>query len=178
MEVPYYPKLWQPQLRTSSCAKMAAFYSHLPTIFFTKSSVSPTLVLIIKPPLIDQNTCQSSDLGSIDETSPFNIYLHATQSCCSTTLKLFAARPWTALGPARVGSLRREWNKEYNGVQKHTLICCSYLKDSPMTSRRIRVRAGGCTTALLILVYHFKGTKTSVDAWHFGIELQWLPTNW
>ncbi|KAL5853918.1 hypothetical protein ACOSQ3_009036 [Xanthoceras sorbifolium] len=53
-------------------------------------------------------------------------------------------------------------------------LCCHFLKDSSMTSRRIRVRVGGCT-AYSSVVDLKPGYST--DSWNYGIELQWVPPN-
>ncbi|GFZ07189.1 hypothetical protein Acr_19g0001260 [Actinidia rufa] len=54
------------------------------------------------------------------------------------------------------------------------MLCCTYLKDSAMTSHRIRVRVGGCTAYTSVVDLK---PGDSVESWNYGIELQWLPPN-
>ncbi|PIN08833.1 hypothetical protein CDL12_18590 [Handroanthus impetiginosus] len=62
--------------------------------------------------------------------------------------------------------------KAAQGVGCRNTLCCSFLKDSSMTSRRIRVRVGGCTAYTSVV--DFKEGQ-SVEDWPYGIQLQWLP---
>ncbi|KAK6133179.1 hypothetical protein DH2020_033069 [Rehmannia glutinosa] len=130
--------------------------------------------LVIQPPLIVQNTCLSSDLGlngfRIDNNSPFNISR-------SNTVMLFNCSDNILLSPLNCSSTSpcREFEaRAQQGVGCRSTLCCSYLKDSAMTSRRIRVRVGGCTAYTSVV--DFK-PEISVDAWPYGIELQWSPPN-
>ncbi|KAL3516004.1 hypothetical protein ACH5RR_022906 [Cinchona calisaya] len=130
--------------------------------------------LILRPPLIKKNTCQSSDLSlgglRINESSPFNISSRNTVMLfnCSDTI-LLSPLNCSSTSPCR---LFEDKVKEGKGCRN--TLCCSYLKDSSMTSRRIRVRIGGCSAYTSVVDLK---SGDSVDAWHFGIELQWLlPT--
>ncbi|KAL3516003.1 hypothetical protein ACH5RR_022905 [Cinchona calisaya] len=128
--------------------------------------------LIISPPLIQNNTCQSSDLSlgglRINETSPFNISSRNTVMLfnCSGTI-LLSPLNCSSTSPCR---LFEERVKEGKGCQN--TLCCSYLKDSSMTSRHIRVRIGGCSAYTSVVAMK---SGDSIDDWQFGIELQWLP---
>lgn len=130
--------------------------------------------LIISPPLIQKDTCQSSDLPlgglRIDDNSPFNISSRNTVMLfnCSKDI-LLSPLNCSLTSPCR---LFEEKVKEGKGCQN--TLCCSYLKDSSITSRQIRIRIGGCSAYTSVV--DFK-SGDSVNAWHFGIELQWLPPN-
>ncbi|PIN21864.1 hypothetical protein CDL12_05433 [Handroanthus impetiginosus] len=135
-------------------------------------SINPTtMTLIIEPSHINQNNCQSSDLGSngfrIDETSPFNISKR-------NTVMLFNCSNNILLSPLNCSSTSpcRQFEDQAYGCEN--TLCCSYLKDSSMTSHRIRIRAGGCSAYTSVVDLK---PKESVDAWNFGIELQWMPPN-
>lgn len=131
--------------------------------------------LIISPPLIQQNTCQSYDLSvgglRLDENSPFNISSRNTVMLlnCSENI-LLSPLNCSSNSPCR---LFEEKVREASAC-KNTL-CCSFLKDTSMTSHRIRVRVEGCTAYTSVVDI---GLDNSVEKWNFGIELQWLPPNW
>ncbi|KAI3445383.1 hypothetical protein Pfo_002048 [Paulownia fortunei] len=178
MEVPY------PLSTTQDCGKPEyKLYCNNGSLEFVSAgnfsykvlSITPDAYkLIIQPPLIVQNTCLSSDLGSngfkIDDASPFNISK-------INTVMLFNCSENILLSPLNCSSsspCRQFEEKAQQGTGCRNTLCCSYLKDSSMTSRRIRVRVGGCTAYTSVV--DFKPEK-SVDAWPYGIELQWLPPN-
>lgn len=131
--------------------------------------------LIITPPSLIQNynTCQSSDLFiggfRIDENSPFNI-------SSRNTVMLFNCSENILLSPLNCSSIspcRKYEERVLEGRSGcRNTLCCSYLKDASMTSHRIRIRVGGCS-AYTSLVDFKPGDD--VNAWHYGIELQWMP---
>ncbi|KAL5701007.1 hypothetical protein ACHQM5_026390 [Ranunculus cassubicifolius] len=74
---------------------------------------------------------------------------------------------------------------EEGNVCRNTL-CCTFLKDASITSRRIRVRVGGCSayTSIQGLKNRYwaacrtpRKRAESPLVWKYGIELQWLPPN-
>lgn len=129
---------------------------------------------IVSPPMIINNTCFSSDLGlgglGLDENSPFNI-------STDNTVLLFNCSQNILLSPLNCSknSLCREFEDKVETARgcKDTL-CCSYLKDASMMSHRIRVRIGGCTAYTSVVDLK---PGDSIDAWNYGIELQWVPPN-
>ncbi|CAI9781736.1 unnamed protein product [Fraxinus pennsylvanica] len=129
--------------------------------------------LVISPPLIQKNTCQSPDLSlggfKIDENSPFNISSH-------NTVMLFNCSENILLSPLNCSSKSQCRQFEERVVQGNgcrNTLCCSFLKDSAMTSHRIRLRTGGCTAYTSVI--NLKPGDIAVDAWNYGIQLQWLP---
>ena len=138
-------------------------------------SINPSAhKLTISPPVINKNSCESSDLAfgglKLDENSPFNISSH-------NTVMLLNCSENILLSPLNCSSnsLCRQFEEmvvEGSGC-KNTL-CCAYLKDSAMTSQRIRVRVGGCTAYTSVVDLKLGDT---VKSWNYGIELQWLPPN-
>ncbi|XP_071740500.1 wall-associated receptor kinase-like 20 [Rutidosis leptorrhynchoides] len=125
--------------------------------------------LVIRPPFISKDTCQSSDLQvggfKLDDDSVFNISSRNTVLLlnCSDNILL------SPLNCSSISICRQFEDKE--GACAGSL-CCSYLKDASMTNHRIRVRVEGCS-AYTSMVNIKPGA--SVDTWNFGIELQWLP---
>lgn len=141
--------------------------------FYNILSINPRAnKLVISPPMILKNTCYSSDLSlgglRLDENSPFNI---STRN----TVMLFNCSENILTSPLNFSSnsLCRlyEANVEEGSGCKGTL-CCHFLKDSAMTSHRIRVRLGGCTAYSAVADVN-PGENTAL--WKYGIELQWLP---
>ncbi|KAF8015971.1 hypothetical protein BT93_H1500 [Corymbia citriodora subsp. variegata] len=141
-------------------------------IYYEVLSIDPSAAkLVISPPMIQNNTCNSSDLSvgglSLDENLPFNISTHNTVillNCSSTIL----------LSPLNCSSNSFCRVYEDNVVEARecrNTLCCHYLKDSAMTSHRIRIRAGGCT-AYTSVVNIKPGDP--VSSWNYGIELQWV----
>ncbi|XP_054800342.1 wall-associated receptor kinase-like 20 [Prosopis cineraria] len=130
--------------------------------------------LVIKPPVILKDTCCTSDLREggllLDEKLPFNI---STQN----VVMLFNCSDNILQSPLNcsLNSICREFEqkvKEGRGCMD--TLCCHYLKDSAMTSHRIRVRLGGCTAYTSVVDSE---PHDSVASWNYGIELQWLPPN-
>ncbi|KAJ8772009.1 hypothetical protein K2173_027186 [Erythroxylum novogranatense] len=125
--------------------------------------------LVISPPLIQEHTCYSSDLGlgglNLDENLPFNI---STRN----TVMLFNCSDSILLSPLNCSStsLCRQFEEIDAARGCRDTLCCQYLKDSSMTSHRIRI--GGCT-AYTSLVDVRPGDP--IDAWNYGIELKWFP---
>lgn len=143
--------------------------------FYQILSINPSAYkFIIRPPLIQKNTCYSSDLDVggllLDENSPFNISTHNTVMLfnCSETILL------SPLNCSSVSPCRQFEKVEAEGGCIDTL-CCSFLKDSAMTSHRIRVRVGGCTAYTSVVDFN---PDRTVESWNYGIELQWVPPNW
>ncbi|XWS42350.1 hypothetical protein CRYUN_Cryun16bG0007100 [Craigia yunnanensis] len=127
--------------------------------------------LVISPPLIEENTCYSSDLDLggllLDENLPFNI---STRN----TVMLFNCSDNILLSPLNCSSSSfcREFEDVGEGCACKGTLCCHFLKDASMTSHRIRVRLGGCTAYTSVVD---KQPDDPIELWNFGIELQWLP---
>ncbi|KAI3707768.1 hypothetical protein L2E82_36575 [Cichorium intybus] len=125
--------------------------------------------LVIRPPIIEKDTCQSSDLHvggfKLEDDSPFTISSH-------NTVLLFNCSKNILLSPLNcsASSICRQFEEEKSMCMGS--LCCSFLKDASMTNHRIRVRVEGCT-AYTSMVDIKPGA--SIDSWNFGIELQWLP---
>lgn len=123
---------------------------------------------VISPPSIDPNSCISSDLLDgglqIDEKSPFNISNR-------NTVLLFNCSDSLLLSPQNCSSksVCRKFERTDNGASCRKTLCCSYLKDSPSLSRRIRVRTGVCTAYTSVVDINENEEPSS---WNFGIELQ------
>lgn len=137
-------------------------------------NISPyTSRLIISPPSIQKHSCQSSDLSlngfKIDENSPFNI-------SSRNTIMLFNCSENILLSPLNCSSSSpcRRFEEANEGKNCNNTLCCSYLKDASMTSHRIRIRDQGCTAYISFV--DFKAEE-SINAWRYGIELQWIPPN-
>ncbi|XP_059654403.1 wall-associated receptor kinase-like 20 [Cornus florida] len=129
--------------------------------------------LIISPPSIQENTCQSSDLTlgglSLDEESPFNISTRNTVMLlnCSKNILL------SPLNCSSNSLCRLFEDKVVMGRGCKNTLCCTYLKDASMTSHRIRIRVGGCSAYTSIVDIK----SESPESWNYGVELQWLPPN-
>ncbi|KAI4301736.1 hypothetical protein L6164_034983 [Bauhinia variegata] len=130
--------------------------------------------LVINPPDILKDTCYSTDLSQggllLDESSPFNISTH-------NTVMLFNCSDNILLSPLNcsLNSICRQFEEKVEqGSGCVDTLCCNFLKDSAMTSHRIRARVGGCTAYTSLV--DFKPDDT-LDSWNYGIELQWLPSN-
>ncbi|XVF05990.1 hypothetical protein REPUB_Repub06bG0009400 [Reevesia pubescens] len=128
--------------------------------------------LVISPPLIEENTCYSSDLDVggllLDENLPFNI---STRN----TVMLFNCSDNFLLSPLNCSSssfCRQFEDVGRKGYGCKGTLCCHFLKDASMTSHRIRVRLGGCTAYTSVVD---KQPDDPIEFWNFGIELQWLP---
>lgn len=128
--------------------------------------------LIIDVPMIDTNVCNSSDLFegglTIDESSPFNISNR-------NTVMLFNCDETILLSPLNCSSnsLCRMFEAETEeGSACQDTLCCTFLKDSRMTSHRIRIRVGGCTAYTSVVDINPNDPPSS---WNYGIELQWVP---
>ncbi|OMP11459.1 hypothetical protein COLO4_03803 [Corchorus olitorius] len=142
-------------------------------IFYKILNISPwTSKLVILPPIIQENTCYSSDLLQgglrLDEELPFNI---STRN----TVMLFNCSDNILSSPLNCSSSSfcRQFEDVGEGASgcKGTL-CCHFLKDASMTSHRIRVRLGGCTAYTSVVNIN---PNEPVDSWNYGIELQWKP---
>ncbi|KAM0016342.1 putative wall-associated receptor kinase, galacturonan-binding domain-containing protein [Helianthus debilis subsp. tardiflorus] len=138
-------------------------------VYYTITSIdSKARRLVLRPPLIDQGTCQSSDLRvggfRLEDDSPFNISSRNTVLLlnCSENILL------SPLDCSSSSICRRFEEKESVCAG---LLCCSFLKDASMTNHRIRVRVEGCS-AYTSLVNLTPGAL--IDSWKFGIELQWV----
>lgn len=130
--------------------------------------------LVISPPLILKDTCYTSDLPMggllLDENLPFNISTH-------NVVMLFNCSDNILLSPLNCSSnsFCREFEEKVEEGRGCTgTLCCHFLKDSAMTSHRIRVRKGGCTAYTSLVDFR---ASDSVASWSYGIELQWLPPN-
>ncbi|PHT98996.1 hypothetical protein BC332_32144 [Capsicum chinense] len=134
-------------------------------------SINPyTSRFIIRPPFI---SCQSCDLSlggfKIDENSPFNV-------SSRNMIMLFNCSENIFLFPLNCSSSSpcRRFEEANQGRNCKNTLCCSYLKDASITSHRIRIRDGGCTAYISLV--DFK-TEESINAWRYGIELQWITPN-
>lgn len=135
-------------------------------------SINPTQsTFILSPPVIQKDTCRSSDLSvgglRIEDNVPFNVSKLNTVMLfnCSDNI-LQSPLNCSATSPCKTFE-----SKELMGRGCRP-ICCSFLKDSAMTSRRIRIRDGGCSAYTSVVDLK---PGQPVDAWNFGIELQWFP---
>lgn len=131
--------------------------------------------LIISPPQIQKGTCYSSDLSFggflLDDSLPFNISTH-------NTVMLFNCSENILLSPLNCSSssICRQFEEQVEEASGcRGTLCCHFLKDSAMTSHRIRVRVGGCTAYTSVVSMK---PADPVGAWNYGIELQWLSPNW
>jgi hypothetical protein len=154
MEVPYplstSDNCGNPRYRIY-CNSGALEFLSAQGFYYRILSINPSVrKLVISPPLIVKNTCCSSDLSlgglSLNENSSFNISTH-------NTVMLFNCSDNILLSPLNCSST-------------------SFLKDTAMTSHRIRVRAGGCTAYTSVVDIK---PGDPIDRWNYGIELQWLP---
>lgn len=141
--------------------------------YYKIRSIDPSLSkLIISPPVIQESTCQSSDLSlgglKLDENSPFNISSHNTVMLlnCSENILL------SPLNCSSNSICRQFEEKVVEGNGCRNTLCCSFVKDASMTSHRIRLRVGGCTAYTSVVDLR---PGDSVDLWNYGIELQWVP---
>ncbi|XVF57553.1 hypothetical protein PTKIN_Ptkin06aG0215000 [Pterospermum kingtungense] len=127
--------------------------------------------LVISPPMIEANTCYSLDLALggllLDENLPFNI---STRN----TVMLFNCSDNIRTSPLNCSSTSfcRQFEDVGEGSGCKGTLCCHFLKDTSMTSHRIRVRVGGCTAYTSVVD---KKPDDPIELWNFGIELQWLP---
>ncbi|XAR49173.1 hypothetical protein NMG60_11032270 [Bertholletia excelsa] len=138
-------------------------------------SINPSAFkLIISPPPMQKNTCQSLDLSlgglKLDENSPFNISTHNTVMLlnCSDNILL------SPLNCSSNSPCRQFEEKVVEGRGCVNTLCCTYLKDSAMTSHRIRLRVGGCTAYTSVVDMK---AGDFFESWNYGVELQWLPPN-
>lgn len=139
---------------------------------YTIISINPTQnTFVLSPPIIQEDACRSSDLSvgglRIDDNAPFNVSKLNTVMLfnCSDNI-LQSPLNCSATSPCKIFE-----RKELMGRGCRP-ICCSFLKDSAMTSRRIRIRDGGCSAYTSVVDLK---PGDPVDAWNFGIELQWFP---
>jgi hypothetical protein len=130
--------------------------------------------LILKPPTILKDTCYSSDLIGgglvLDENLPFNISTFNTVillNCSDNILQ-------SPLNCSSNSICRQFEEKVEEGNGCMRTLCCHYLKDSAMNSHKIRLRFGSCTAYTCLL--DFKADDP-IEAWNYGIELQWIPPN-
>ncbi|CAN1354921.1 Wall-associated receptor kinase-like 20 [Linum perenne] len=127
--------------------------------------------LVISPPLIQADSCYSSDLrlGGIrlDDRLPFNI---STRN----TVMLFNCSDDILLSPLNCSSTSfcRKFEALDAGSGCKGTLCCHFLKDSAMTSHMIRVRIGGCTAYTSVVNVN---PNIPATLWSYGIELQWVP---
>ncbi|XP_050224822.1 wall-associated receptor kinase-like 20 [Mercurialis annua] len=127
--------------------------------------------LVIAPPAIQKNTCHSSDVGlgglMLDDKLPFNISNR-------NTVMLFNCSVDILKSPLNcsASSFCREFEEENDEGGCKGTLCCHFLKDSAMTSHRIRVRTEGCTAYTCVVDMK---AGDPVGVWNYGIELQWLP---
>ncbi|KAK9073901.1 hypothetical protein SSX86_006495 [Deinandra increscens subsp. villosa] len=124
--------------------------------------------LVLRPPVIQKDTCESSDLHAggfrLEDESRFNI-------SSRNTVMLFNCSNNILLSPldCSTSSICRQFEKVESVCVG--LLCCSYLKDSSMTNHQIRVRVDGCTSYTSMVDMK---PSAPIDSWNFGIELQWL----
>ncbi|XP_028770836.1 wall-associated receptor kinase-like 15 [Neltuma alba] len=130
--------------------------------------------LVIKPPVIEKDTCYTSDLPEggllLDENLPFNISTH-------NVVMLFNCSDNILRSPLNCSSnsICREFEQKVEeGRECMNTLCCHYLKDSAMNSHRIRVRLGGCTAYTSLVDSQ---PRDSIASWNYGVELQWVPPN-
>ncbi|KAM7273701.1 hypothetical protein ACFE04_028365 [Oxalis oulophora] len=141
--------------------------------FYEILSIDPySNKLIILPPKILENTCYSFDIGfgglQLDEDLPFNI---STRN----NVMLFNCSTNILLSPLNCSA--KSFCRQFEAVVKEgsgcrNTVCCHFLKDTSMTSHRIRVRVGGCTAYTSVVNLN---SGTPIQSWKYGIELQWAP---
>lgn len=141
-------------------------------IYYKVLSINPTSYrIVISPPSVDPGSCLSSDLMEgglqIDQTSPFNISNR-------NTVLLFNCSKSLLLSPLNCSSnsVCKKFEAIDEGIKCRNKRCCSFLKDSPSNSRRLRVRVGACTAYTSVVDINENEDPRS---WTFGIELQWIP---
>ncbi|KAJ7977895.1 wall-associated receptor kinase-like 20, partial [Quillaja saponaria] len=156
------------------CKNRSLLFLSAKGFYYNILSIKPSVnKLVISPPPIQKNTCYSSDLAlgglMLDENLPFNI-------STDNTVMLFNCSDSILRSPLNCSSnsLCRQFEEVEDGYWCRSTLCCYYLKDSAMTSHRIRVRVGGCTAYTCVVNLE---PGDSIDSWNFGIELQWLPPN-
>ncbi|XVF41817.1 hypothetical protein PTKIN_Ptkin01aG0311100 [Pterospermum kingtungense] len=154
------------------CNKGGLEFMSAPGFYYKILSINPKAnKLVIRPPLIEENTCYSSDLALgglvLDENLPFNI---STRN----TVMLFNCSDDIRLSPLNCSSSSfcRQFEDAREGYGCKGTLCCHFLKDASITSHRIRVRLGGCTAYTCVVD---KQPGDPIELWNFGIELQWLP---
>ncbi|EEF49928.1 hypothetical protein RCOM_1434200 [Ricinus communis] len=138
-------------------------------------SINPsTNKLVIGSPIMQKNACYSSDLAlgglMLDENLPFNISTHNTVMLFNCSMDILKS----PLNCSSTSFCRQFEEGDEGGNGCKGTLCCHFLKDSAMTSHRIRVRVGGCTAYTSVV--DLKPAEP-IDAWKYGIELQWLPPN-
>ncbi|OWM72445.1 wall-associated receptor kinase-like 20 [Punica granatum] len=142
-------------------------------IYYKILSIDPaSRRLVVSPPSILKDTCLSSDLDSggmrLDEDSPFNISTRNTVMLFNCSKNILAS-PLNCSS----NSLCRQYEDSVAVARGcRGSLCCHYLKDSAMTSHRIRVRVGGCTAYTAMV--NVNATEP-VESWDYGVELQWAP---
>ncbi|KAJ4768112.1 Wall-associated receptor kinase-like 20 [Rhynchospora pubera] len=125
--------------------------------------------LVISVPTIRKNACISSDLKveglTLDDSLPFNISKR-------NEVMLFNCADDILLSPLNCTTTSpcRKFEATSAGKSCRNTLCCSYLKDSAMTSHRIRIRVGGCTAYTSVINM---SPNDPPSTWKFGIELQW-----
>jgi hypothetical protein len=175
MEVPYplstSDNCGNPRYRIY-CNSGALEFLSAQGFYYRILSINPSVrKLVISPPLIVKNTCCSSDLSlgglSLNENLSFNISTH-------NTVMLFNCSDNILLSPLNCSSTSfcRQYEEVGEGSGCKGTLCCHFLKDTAMTSHRIRVRAGGCTAYTSVVDIK---PGDPIDRWNYGIELQWLP---
>lgn len=135
---------------------------------------SSAFCLVIRPPPFSKGvaTCRSSDFPAgglhLDENSPFNISKRNTVMLfnCSEALLL---SPLNCSSNSLCHQFARD-KKEAGPCQYK--ICCTYLKDSAMTSHKIRLQEGGCSAYTSVV--DIKSTLPT-NNWNLGVEIQWIP---
>lgn len=130
--------------------------------------------LVIASPMIQKDACYSSDFAvgglKLDENLPFNISTHNTVMLFNCSFDILKS----PLNCSSTSLCREFEQRDEQGSGCKGTLCCHFLKDSAMTSHRIRVRAGGCTAYASVVDIK---PGDPVDAWNYGVELQWLPPN-
>ncbi|WCJ43002.1 Protein kinase superfamily protein [Euphorbia peplus] len=143
-------------------------------IFYKIQSIDPTSyqLIISPPPMINQNTCYTSDINvgglELDENLPFNISSHNTVmlfNCSADILK-------SPLNCSSTSLCRRFEAHGEGGRGCRGTLCCHFLKDASMNSHKIRVRSGGCSAYTCVVNMN---DQVDVHQWRYGIELQWMP---
>lgn len=128
--------------------------------------------LVIRPPPFSKGvaTCRSSDFLAgglhLDESLPFNISKH-------NTVMLFNCSEALLLSPLNCSSnsLCHQFVRDKKEAKAcRDKLCCTYLKDSAMTSHKIQLQEGGCSAYTSMVNIN---PTLPTNNWNLGVEIQW-----
>ncbi|CAL0302313.1 unnamed protein product [Lupinus luteus] len=99
----------------------------------------------------------------------WQFHTHSAQTKTVETLETILQSP---LNCTSTSICKQYEEKVEEGKGCKNTLCCHYLKDSAMNSRKIRIRNGGCSAYTSIVDYK---PEQAIGSWNYGVELQWLP---